>query len=107
MVRGLIYILLIASFTLNAQVGDTLCDLRNIAFRSGEYMKYKVGYALSLMWIKAGEVEFTVKDVELKGRQAYHVVGEGGTYSFYEWLFRVDDKYETYIDKETLLDFDD
>ena len=34
MVRGLIYILLVVSFKLNAQVGDTLCDLRNIAFHS-------------------------------------------------------------------------
>ena len=103
MVRFVIYILMMFSLNLNAQVGDTLCDLRNIAFHSGEYMKYKVGYALSLMWIKAGQVEFSVKDVELRGREAYHIVGEGGTYSFYEWLFKVDDKYETYIDKETLL----
>ena len=88
---------------LEAQVTDTLCSLRNVSFQSGEYMNYRVGYALGLIWIKAGAVEFTVKDVELRGRQAYHVVGEGGTYSFYEWLFRVDDKYETYIDKETLL----
>ena len=88
---------------IEAQEKDTLCGLSNISFQGGEYMNYKVGYALGLIWIKAGEVDFSVKDVELRGRQAYHVVGEGGTYSFYEWLFRVDDKYETYIDKETLL----
>ena len=70
MVKELLYIIFMFSISLKAQIADTLCDLRNISFQSGEYMNYKVGYALGLIWIKAGAVEFSVKDVELRGRQA-------------------------------------
>jgi len=79
------------------------CGYINKSFKSGEVLTYDVGYSLSLMWIRAGEVTFSIKDTVLNEREAHHVVGEGGTYSYYEWLFKVDDKYESFIDKETFL----
>ena len=51
------------------------------------------------MWIAAGEVTFTVRDAG----DRYHLTAVGKTYPSYEWFFKVHDRYESYVDKETLL----
>jgi hypothetical protein len=91
----------ILGLVVNAQIET--CGYSNTSFKSGEKMTYDVGYAWGLMWLRAGEVTFSVSDTIIRQKPAYHIVGEGGTYSFYEWLFKVDDKYETFIDKKTFL----
>src|SRR5690606_33383618 len=46
---------------------------------------------------------FTSKLVQYNGKDAYHVVGDGRTYRTYDWIFKVRDKYESYIDTATML----
>lgn len=75
------------------------CDIDNIAFQDNEELRYKVYYNWGIMWLSAAEVVFKVKEK----KDGYHISAVGKTYSSYEWLYKVDDKYEVYIDKETLL----
>ena len=75
------------------------CSRRNTAFTDGERVVYKIYYNLNFIWIPAGEVTFDVRDL---GRQ-YKLTARGETYASYEWFFKVRDKYESYVDKETLL----
>ena len=35
-------------------------------------------------------------------KPVYHVVGDGKTNSSYDWIYKVRDKYETYIDTATM-----
>ena len=75
------------------------CESRNVAFGPDERIIYKLYYNLNFIWVPAGEVVFRVED---KGAQ-YRLTAIGATYSSYEWFFKVRDRYESYIDKRTLL----
>lgn len=75
------------------------CIIENSSFQDGEEVVYKLYYNLGFIWLAAGEVTFRVKD---QGAQ-YHLSADGRTYSSYEWFFKVRDRYDTYVDKNTLL----
>lgn len=79
------------------------CGTRNVAFQSGEVLSFKVYYNMGRIWVGAGSVVFSTSTETVNGRKAYHVVGDGKTYKSYEWFFKVRDRYETYIDAETML----
>lgn len=78
------------------------CFDRNFAFKEGELLKYEVYYNLGIIWLNAGWVNFGVQAGEYKGRPIYHFDGIGGTYTSYDWIFKVRDHYQCYLDKETL-----
>jgi Protein of unknown function (DUF3108) len=75
------------------------CFAPDIAFRGGERLTYKLYYNLSAVWVAAGEVNFSVSE----DGQQYHIVAEGKTYPSYDKIFKVNDRYETYMDKHTML----
>lgn len=78
------------------------CFLPNTAWKPGEVLRFKAWYNMSAIWVGAGEATFTVSNSAVGGRPAYHFVGEGRTLRSYEWFFKVRDRYESYIDAETL-----
>lgn len=75
------------------------CQMNNNTFQDGEKLTYKIYYNWNFVWLSAGEVTFKVK--EKQGQ--YHLSAHGATYKSYEWFYKVNDKYDTYIEKETLL----
>ncbi len=75
------------------------CSIENNAFQHGEEMVYKLYYNWNFVWLSAGEVTFRVKEVDGQ----YHLSAYGNTYKSYEWFYKVRDKYDTYVDKQTLL----
>ncbi len=75
------------------------CSIQNSAFRPGEEMTYKLYYNWNFVWIAAGEVTFRVTD---EG-ELYHLSAHGKTYKSYDPFYKVRDKYDTYVDKNTLL----
>ncbi len=75
------------------------CSIENNSFQGGEQLVYKIFYNMNFVWIPAGEVVFTVED---KG-DVFRLSANGKTYPSYEWFFKVNDKYECYVDKSTLL----
>lgn len=93
--------LLISLFAWSQDNG--FCGLANHSFSAGESLRYKVYYNVSFAYIGAGEVTFKTKLEQLNNRPVYHVVGEGRTYRSYDWIFKVRDQYETYIDTATML----
>src|SRR5690606_18604256 len=68
------------------------------AFDTGEWFKFKMSYS---KWLKAGNATLVVQDGKVNGKEVYHVVGKGWTTGMIKWFFKVDDRYETYIDKKT------
>jgi len=77
----------------------TQCSIRNDVFEPGEELVYKLYYNWNFVWMAAGEVVFRVRDLG----DRYHVSAYGSTYPSYEWFYKVNDKYDTYLDKKTLL----
>lgn len=75
------------------------CSITNYTFQHGEKLTYKIYYNWNFVWLAAGEVTFQVFD---EGKQ-YHYQAKGKTYSSYEWFFKVQDDYDSWVDKSTLL----
>jgi hypothetical protein len=95
--------LVLACFCLVVQAQGDFCNTQNKCVQAGEKLNFKVFYNLSALWVAAGEANFTTKLETLNGRSVFHITGDGETYKSYDWIFRVRDRYETYLDQETLL----
>lgn len=97
----IIFLLLFAAPpALHAQIN---CGNKNTAYQAGEKLAFKVYYNMGMVWVGAGLASFTTTMEKMNGRNVYHVVGDGKTLKSYEWFYKVRDRYETYIDAETLL----
>ncbi|HNX06324.1 MAG TPA: DUF3108 domain-containing protein [Bacteroidales bacterium] len=82
-----------------------LRTVKNEAFQRGEYLKYKAYYdALLTGEVIAGTCTFKVKDEnkKIKDRDTYHMEVIGKTKGAFNWFFKVYDRYETYVDEQTL-----
>ena len=72
----------------------------NLPYNVGEYVTYKISFGA----INVGYAELEVKEIiSLKSRPSFHIVGKGRTAPFFDWVFKVRDVYETFIDTTTLL----
>ncbi len=98
---GLIFLLVSTSLATQAQ--NDFCGLKNISFQDKERLSFKVYYNMGRIWVGAGEASFNVNLEQLNGRRVFHVIGDGKTLKSYEWFYKVRDRYETYIDAETML----
>jgi hypothetical protein len=75
------------------------CSNANNTFQNGERLTYKIYYNWNFVWIAAGEVTFKVFDED----KQYHYQARGETYDSYEWFFTVEDQYDSWVDKNTLM----
>ena len=97
----LLFPILALPYSTGAQ--EETCGGPNTSFKEGERVQYKVYYNVGMVWAAAGEAIFTTSKENFNGRPAYHVIGDGRTFKNYDWIFKVRDRYESFIDAETLL----
>ena len=90
------------SFTVRLTAGDDFCGVRNNSFHAGESLSLIVFYNALGIYINAGTANITVNSERLFNKPVFHIVGTGSTNSKYDWIFKVRDRYETYIDTVTL-----
>ncbi len=78
--------------------------VNNNAFDYGEKITYKVKYNLYFN-INVGEIDFNIaeKPEVVAGNNCYHMTCEGKTFGFYDPFYKVRDKYESYIETNSLL----
>lgn len=76
--------------------------IRNLAFQDTENISYNVFYSVVGLYINAGTAQFTVTQTYLNNKPVYHVVGTGSSNPSYDWIFKVRDRYESYIDTGSL-----
>lgn len=71
------------------------------AFNIGEKLTYRLHYG----FLDAGEATVEVRETEYSrlDRPMYHVVGKGRTLGAFNWFFKVRDRYESYMDQESLM----
>lgn len=79
------------------------CTSKNNSFKIGEKVLFSVYYNASPFWMHAGDATFSVSSDMVNNKKVYHIVGEGKTKKSYDWFFKVEDKYETFLDENTLL----
>ena len=81
---------------------DNFCKIANTTTYDGESVNYTVYYKAAGIYVKAGSASFTTKVEKLNGRPVFHIVSEGRSNSSYDWIYKVRDFYETYIDTVTM-----
>lgn len=101
-IKALLIIVLFTAFSPSQNV-DVFCGIKNTAFKTGESVTMKVFYNAAGMYIGAGEATFTTNIERFNGKTAYHCIGDGKSYPFFDNFFKVRDRYESYIDTATML----
>jgi hypothetical protein len=91
-------------FIMNIQVcfaQSAIRTIKNEAFQRGEKLEYKIHYG----FIDAvrGTIEITDENKKFGDRSTLHVVGSGISRGSFDFFFKVRDRYESYIDEESLL----
>jgi hypothetical protein len=81
------------------------CTAQNFTFKSGEEIVYIISYDWFIIWTEVGEVKMTINETEFEGKPAYRYTGYGQTFKNWDIFFKVRDKFETVIDKNTLQPF--
>ena len=73
------------------------------SFKRGEVLEYKASYGI----IDAARAKLTIKSdpVMVGKRSTFHVVGTGKSLGAFNWLFKVEDRYESFIDDKAMLNY--
>lgn len=76
-------------------------DIKQNAFKPGEKLVYRLTYGV---W-DAGQATLQVLPTErtVKGRKLWRVRGVGKTISAFEWFYKVNDVYESYVDSKSIV----
>ncbi len=73
--------------------------LENNAFKVGEKLTFDVKYG----FVTAGVATMQIPQMRrISGREAYHVVFEVNSVPSFDWIYKVRDRYETFIDSKGL-----
>jgi hypothetical protein len=75
-------------------------EISHYAFQPGEVVHYKAYYNWNFVWLYAGNVSFEVNEKSFKGKETYQFEAKGQTLKSYEWLYKVDDYFQTFVDKD-------
>ncbi len=94
---------ILITLSLNAVAQRELCGKTNTSFLTGEKLNFMVYYNMGAIWVNAGEANFSIEDTRINGHRVYHITGEGKTMKSHDWIFKVRDRYETFIDKKSML----
>ncbi len=73
-----------------------LLSAQEKAYGDGEWFKFRVHYG----FVTAGYATLQVKNAKLNGKEVFHVKGYGETVGLSKVFFKVEDDYQSYIDKD-------
>ncbi len=100
--RAVFFSFCVLIFSKGVFAQNDFCSARNTSFKDGEQLTFRIYYNMGFIWINAGNAQFTTVLEDMNNRKVYHIAGTGHTAKSYEWFYKVNDKYETFIDRETM-----
>jgi len=68
------------------------------SFQDGEWFKFRIHYGI----FNASFATLSVAETALNGKAVYHVKGHGESTGMLDWFFKVEDRYESYFDMNTV-----
>ncbi|MFH1297391.1 MAG: DUF3108 domain-containing protein [Bacteroidota bacterium] len=78
------------------------CAFSKQALSDGEDISYEISYNWGPIWVTAGVVTFKTGLELRKEKPVWHLISTGRTYQAYDFIFKVRDAYETWIDTASL-----
>ncbi|WP_295770430.1 DUF3108 domain-containing protein [uncultured Mucilaginibacter sp.] len=100
----LLWLITLILIALTASVYAQLPKLPEPAFKAGEELSYKLKYG----WFTGAEAHLRVAETDTKfegGKPAWHIIADGKTAGTFDVFYKVRNRYETYIDRSTLLPY--
>ena len=92
-------LLIIYGFTGGDNGSNNFRKIDNKAFKEGEKLTFELNYG----FVTAGVAVMEIPKIKrISGRQAYHVNFTVNSVPSFDWIYKVRDRYETYIDVEGL-----
>ena len=77
--------------------------VQNNAFEAGEKLTYKLTYNNLLGEVYAGNATVEVKEGAVGGNPGFQIIGTGETNNFFDFFYKVRDKFESEINASSLL----
>jgi len=105
MKKGFLVLLSTISFIISGTAQE-LREAENEAFIRGEKLKFRVYYDAVLTGkVTAGEATLHVKkeNKKIANRSTYHIEGIGRSKGAFNLFFKVEDRFESYIDESALI----
>lgn len=87
--------------TTNVMSNNPTCVSSNSAFSAGEEIRYTLYYNWGFIWINTGEGVFNAKETTFMGDPVYHLDFFGRSHRMYDPVFKVRDRFQSYVEKET------
>jgi len=78
-----------------------LRKLKQEAFKKGEFLRFEVSYGYFAA--AKATLEISESSQQINGHNTMHIVGKGASSGALSWFFKVEDRYETFIDEESIL----
>lgn len=79
----------------NSPIQNGLRKIENKAFTAGEWLRFNISYG----FIHAGTATLSIPEYRtMNNRKCYYIKAEAFSAAAFSWVFKVEDKYETYID---------
>src|SRR3978361_466103 len=96
-------VLFLACCCLDTALAQELSKINETAFKAGEKLRYKMKYG----FFTAAEANIRVEESPTKfnDQAAYHIIAEGKTAGTFDVFYKVRNRYESFIDKNTLLPY--
>jgi hypothetical protein len=95
------YLFIIASFLLLTAMNTSSTNELQAPFQEGEWFKFRIHYGM----MTAGYATLAVNKEMYKQKKVYHVVGRGTTNGMAKVFFKVEDRYESYFDRKTIVPY--
>ena len=93
MKKAILFLLVLTTLSFDSQ--------NDPAFGSGEWLKFRIHYG----FVNAGYATLEVKDATINNEKVFHLIGRGYTTGLSRFFFKVEDLYESYIDRETFVPY--
>jgi hypothetical protein len=90
-------------FAVNAQ---SLAPVQNAAFIRGEKLKFRAyydSYVTGKVTAGVATIEIKFEDRKIDGRSTYHILAEGKSKGAFSLFYKVNDRFESFMDEEYLV----
>ncbi len=91
MKKAILFLLLLINLSFDSQ--------NDPVFGVGEWFKFRIHYG----FVNAGYATLEVKEANINNQKVFHLIGRGYTTGLSRFFFKVEDLYESYIDRTTFV----
>jgi len=99
-----LFVTLAVLLTFGITRADTegFCSIKNNAFKNGENTSFYIFYTVAGIWVHAGTAQLITNLERLNNKPVWHFTAIGQTNPSYDWIFKVRDNYQSYVDTTTM-----